>query len=28
MYYLPDDYIRGIEVEKILTYNKETYGEG
>lgn len=26
MYYLPDDYIRGIEVEKILTYNKETYG--
>lgn len=26
MYYLPDDHIRGIEVEKILTYNKETYG--
>ena len=26
MYYLPDDYIRGIEVEKILAYNKETYG--
>jgi len=26
MYYLPDDYIRGIEVEKIITYNKGTYG--
>jgi len=26
MYYLPDDHIRGIEVEKILAYNKGTYG--